>query len=118
MVWLTKKGDNIHSSALPLSHIHPSIGGESKQSAKTFWCAIITKPITFSDLANPSRFLWTLSPWKSQLHLISTETPVIYQTEKHCSAGPSIQPEIQCAERKENLHGEKQRQNQKLSKDS
>lgn len=66
---------------------------------------------------NPSKNLWTLSPWKSQLHLISTGRPcVIYHAEKHCSAGPSIQPEIQCVERKGNLHGEKQRQTENLLK--
>lgn len=68
-------------------------------------------------ILNPPRVLWALSPWKSQIHLISTETPtVIYPMVKHWSAGPSIQPEIQWAERKENLHGEKQRQ--KPPKDS
>lgn len=35
---------------------------------------------------------------------------------KHSSAGPSIQPEIQCVETKGNLHGEKQRQTTNLPK--
>lgn len=35
---------------------------------------------------------------------------------KRCSAGPSIQSEIQCVERKGNLHGENQRQTKNLPK--
>lgn len=41
---------------------------------------------------------------------------VIYHTEKYGSAGLSIQPQIQCVERKGNLHGEKQKQTKALPK--
>lgn len=121
MFRLTSKGGNIHCSTLSLCYNHPSLRREKKtnNTAKPFWCATITIPIIFQSTLNlkPSRNLRTLSPWKSQLHWISTGSHcVIYHTEKHCSAAPSIQPEIHCVGRKGNLHGEKQRQTRNLLK--